>query len=209
MRKLFWILRYMSIYLMTWFYSLIARIRLYYSGAVVGEGIVVNGWLILAIHPSSSVEIGKSVRLNSGYARNPVGGSQRLSLSTSSGAVLKIGERAAISNTSIVCWNEILIEKDVFIGGGCGIYDTDFHPINSIERLNLSYNDINTARIIIKKESFIGAHCIILKGVSIGEGAVIGAGSVVSRNIPDYEIWAGNPIHRIGIISKKISAEIV
>jgi acetyltransferase-like isoleucine patch superfamily enzyme len=201
MRKLLWILRYSLIYLMTWFFSLIARIRFYYSGVTVGKGIKVHGWLILAIHPSSSVEIGKSVRLNSGYARNPVGGSQHLSLSTSSGAVLKIGERAAISNSTIVCWNEILIGEDVFIGGGCEIYDTDFHPISSLNRLNYLFEDIKTAPIVIKKESFIGANSLILKGVSIGEGSVIGAGSVVTRNIPDREIWAGNPIHRIGIIS--------
>lgn len=39
----------------------------------------------------------------------------------------------------------------------------------------------------------MGAHTIILKGVHIGKGAVIGAGSVVTKNIPENEIWAGNP----------------
>ena len=45
----------------------------------------------------------------------------------------------------------------------------------------------------IANDVFIGARSMILKGVHIGNGAVIGAGSVVTKNIPEYEIWAGNP----------------
>ena len=50
-----------------------------------------------------------------------------------------------------------------------------------------------TIPVVIKDGAFIGAHCIILKGVSIGEKSVVGAGSVVTKSIPDGEIWAGNP----------------
>ena len=46
---------------------------------------------------------------------------------------------------------------------------------------------------MIKNKSFIGGHSIILKGVTIGEGAVIATGSVVTRNIIAYDIWGGNP----------------
>ena len=47
--------------------------------------------------------------------------------------------------------------------------------------------------VIIKDGAFIGTDCIILKGVTIGEKSVIGAGSVVTKSVPDGEIWAGNP----------------
>lgn len=47
--------------------------------------------------------------------------------------------------------------------------------------------------VVIKNGVFIGANSIILKGVTIGEKAIVGAGSVVTRSIPDGEIWAGNP----------------
>ena len=47
--------------------------------------------------------------------------------------------------------------------------------------------------IIINKGVFIGAHSIILKGVTIGNSSVVGAGSVVTKSIPEKEIWAGNP----------------
>lgn len=50
-----------------------------------------------------------------------------------------------------------------------------------------------TKPVIIKDGAFIGTDCIILKGVTIGEKSVIGAGSVVTKSVPDGEIWAGNP----------------
>lgn len=47
--------------------------------------------------------------------------------------------------------------------------------------------------MVINDNVFIGARCIILKGVTIGSKSIIGAGSVVTKNIPEGEIWAGNP----------------
>ena len=49
------------------------------------------------------------------------------------------------------------------------------------------------APVVIGDDVFVGAKCIILKGVTIGKGAIIGAGSVVTKNIPARQIWAGNP----------------
>ena len=92
---------------------------------------------------------------------------------------------------------QVVIEDNVFIGGDCKIYDTDFHSLNPDTRLSGDTDDVKSTPILIKKRSFIGGHSIILKGVTIGEGAIIGAGSVVTHNVPDYEIWAGNPIYKI------------
>ena len=49
----------------------------------------------------------------------------------------------------------------------------------------------------IKRDAWIGGNCTILPGVSIGEGAVVGAGSVVTKDIPDFEIWAGVPARKL------------
>jgi acetyltransferase-like isoleucine patch superfamily enzyme len=54
-------------------------------------------------------------------------------------------------------------------------------------------SDVSVAPVVIKDGAFIGGHSTILKGVTIGERAIVGAGSVVRQNIPADEIWAGNP----------------
>lgn len=93
--------------------------------------------------------------------------------------------------------NSITIRENVLIGGSCKFYDTDFHPIDMNDRLNDNKDEIKTAPIEIQDNVFIGAHCIVLKGVTIGQGSVIGAGSVVTKSVPEREVWAGNPAHFI------------
>ncbi len=73
------------------------------------------------------------------------------------------------------------------------ICDTDFHSIEYSYRLEKPDTHIRTAPVRICEGAFIGARSIILKGVTIGKHSVIGAGSVVTKSVPDNEIWAGNP----------------
>jgi acetyltransferase-like isoleucine patch superfamily enzyme len=61
------------------------------------------------------------------------------------------------------------------------------------ERVGAGEETIKKAPVHIKKGAFVGAHCLILKGVTIGENSIVGAGSVVTKDIPDHEIWGGNP----------------
>lgn len=80
------------------------------------------------------------------------------------------------------------------IGNNCVIFDTDFHSSNYDERIIRGNVNIPSKPIIIKEGAWIGGHSLVLKGVTIGKHSVIGAGSVVTRNVPDYQVWAGNPI---------------
>ncbi len=102
-----------------------------------------------------------------------------------------------ISNTAIVAWNSIFIEDDVTIGGSCKIYDTDFHPLDAKVRKATPGQGWIAKPVVIKRGAFIGAHTIILKGVTVGINSIVGAGSVVTGNIPDNEVWAGNPARYI------------
>jgi acetyltransferase-like isoleucine patch superfamily enzyme len=52
--------------------------------------------------------------------------------------------------------------------------------------------------LIIGEDVWIGAHCVIMPGIQIGRGAIIGAGSVLTKDVPEYEIWAGTPAKKIG-----------
>jgi acetyltransferase-like isoleucine patch superfamily enzyme len=104
--------------------------------------------------------------------------------------------------TIIDCKESIIIEDNVLISYQCLILDHDSHDIISINRINDTYlfrnnlydwSKIPSKPVLIKKNSWIGARSIIIKGVIIGEGSVVAAGSVVTKNVPDYTLVAGNP----------------
>lgn len=147
--------------------------------------------------------IKNNVKINSKYNVNPIGGNTFCTFIIDRNAKLVLGEGCRISNSTLYCKKEIVIGKNVFIGGDTRIYDTDFHSLNLSNRLKDIDLDIKTSPIVIKSGVFIGASSIILKGVTIGSKSIVGAGSVVTKNIPDNEIWAGNPAKFI----KKIENE--
>ena len=166
-------------------------IQLRIRRVVVGNGLVVNGKLLIS--GQGEIRIGNSVTINSSLQSNPVGGGVRTALYVGPGAVLEIGNGVGISNAIIYALSQISIGDNVFIGGGTQIYDTDFHAISYSDRV--LHGDLNkqTRRVDIDEGAFIGAKSIILKGVRIGARSVIAAGSVVVKDIPANEIWGGNP----------------
>lgn len=148
---------------------------------------------IIKIYGTGVITIGKNVKINSRVSANPIGGQAYTSFYVSNKGNLTIGNNVGISNSSIVSFCKIDIEDNVLIGGDCKIYDSDFHSINPEARK--MPNDIyyKSLPVTIKSGAFIGAASIILKGVVIGKNSVVGAGSVVTKCIPDNQIWAGNP----------------
>jgi acetyltransferase-like isoleucine patch superfamily enzyme len=159
----------------------------------IAKDVVLNGEVIFFSDEKGGITIGNGTRVNSGKIYNPIGGDTRSILRTIGKGQIKIGNNVGISNSSLIAMSSIEIEDDVRIGGSCKIYDNDFHSIDYTHRLENPDTDIKYASILIKKGAFIGADSLILKGVTIGEKSVIGAGSVVTKNIPNGEIWAGNP----------------
>ncbi|PHK08843.1 transferase [Nostoc linckia z14] len=140
-------------------------------------------------------KIGRNLKMNNTLAGNPIGRSQRCIFFVNKNAQLIIGNNVGISQTAIVCHKQIIIEDNVKIGGGTCIYDTDFHSIDPNVRKNPKMDRAQKANaaVVIKANAFIGANSTILKGVTIGENSVIGACSLVTKSVPDNEIWAGNP----------------
>lgn len=148
------------------------------------------------------IKIGNHVNINSSLKSDPIGGQTKTILYTRNQGRIEIGDRVGMSNTAIVAENSVTVGEYTNIGGGTKIYDTDFHSLNSMDRLNGDKN-VRSTPVTIGKRVFIGGHCIILKGVTIGDDAVIGAGAVVSRDVPCGEIWAGNP----AVFIRKIDTE--
>lgn len=104
-------------------------------------------------------------------------------------AKVELGNNSFISlNTKIICKDYIKIGDNCAISWDCLIMDTDFH--NIIQNNNLNKE---TKPILIGDDVWIGSKVTILKGVSIGDGAVIASNSVVTKNVPSRCIVAGNP----------------
>lgn len=82
---------------------------------------------------------------------------------------------------------DIIIEEGVTLTTRC-IIVTHFVEIDNNEQRHYS-----RGKVVIKKKAYIGANTVICKPVTIGEGAIIGASSVVTKDIPPFEVWAGNP----------------
>ena len=170
--------------------TLFAHLLLWRFGAKVGRGLRISGRL--RCFNKGSIVIGIEVRINSGPDNNYVGGDRRTNLWVSPGAQLEIEDGVALSNTTIVARASVKICQDTFIGGGCDIYDNDFHELHPFDR-SARVGNVGVAPVVIGPRAFIGGHTIILKGVHIGEGAVIGAGSLVTKDVPAFQVWAGRP----------------
>lgn len=108
------------------------------------------------------------------------------------GCKLIIGNNVGISGSTILANREVTIGDNTIIGSGCLIMDSDSHILSYDDRVSKT-GTVGCAPVHIGPKVFIGARCIICKGVTIGEGAVVGSGSVVTKDIPSYMIAAGNP----------------
>ncbi len=162
-----------------------------YRHVMVGKKLKINGKIFVVSSYHDGIVIGDNVRINSCRKSNPIGGDTKTTLFAKGEGKIRIGNNCGISNATLFACNSISIGNDVMIGGSVKIYDTDFHWLNFQDRV--SKNGGQTKPVVIKDGAFIGAHAIVLKGVTIGKHSVVGAGSVVTKNIPDGEIWAGNP----------------
>jgi acetyltransferase-like isoleucine patch superfamily enzyme len=165
-----------------------------FSGIKIGKSCHFAGCPIVLCRQGASIVIGEQFKATSNSRNNPAGVSHPVILSAfGQNAVLKIGDNVGVTGVSINCWNRIEIEQNVMIGAGTAIWDTDFHPTDSLERL-VNPGNGKTAPILIKKNTFIGARVLILKGVTIGENCVVAAGAVINKNVPDNSIVYGNPM---------------
>lgn len=129
----------------------------------------------------------------------------------SSAGSVAIGDRTYIgSDTAIMSRNGVQVGSDVTMAWGITIYDHNSHSMDWRQRkrvvehfyrtygsprcfAELDWSGVSSAPIVIKDRVWIGFDAVILKGVTIGEGAVVGARSVVSRDVAPYTVVAGNP----------------
>jgi len=108
---------------------------------------------------------------------------------------LVIGNRVDVGhNVTFVVNREIIVEDDVNMSGFVRILDSDGHPRDTQKRAaDLPPNPDEIKPVRICRYAWIGQNTFILKGVTVGEGAVVGVNSVVLTDIPPYSVAMGNP----------------
>jgi acetyltransferase-like isoleucine patch superfamily enzyme len=149
------------------------------------------GLPIVTQYHKQQIQIGKNFIACSKPGHNSIGVSQPVIIrAMTPEAVVDIGNNCGISGASISCRESVTIGDNCLIGSGVLITDNDAHPLKDREK---GYTVIHSAPILIEDNVFIGARSIILKGVRIGKDSVIGAGSVVTKDIRPACIAAGNP----------------
>ena len=109
------------------------------------------------------------------------------------GALIKVGANTRINGACIHAYTEISIGANCLIAANSQILDSNAHEVSETNpKMRLNTRDEGKS-IRIEDDVWIGLNCIIFGGVTIGRGSVIGAGSIVTRDIPELVVAAGNP----------------
>lgn len=158
------------------------------------------GYTYFHIGNNTKLHLGKELIIRSGNMNAIDIGFSKIVVEDN--ASLVIGDYSGMSNTIIQCYHKITIGNYVNIGAGCIIMDSNFHSMDWHDRKDRKTDVANSkvAPVEIGDYAFIGARSIICKGVTIGKHSVIAAGSVVVKDIPDDQMWGGNPAKLIKIL---------
>ena len=155
-----------------------------FRGADVGSRLRVSGRPRVVVH--GTMRLGDRVQIYSTLARSEFVADSR--------ATLEIGSRTLVNfGTSIVATGGVSIGAHCHIGPHCIIMDNPFHELDPDRRL-----DVPAPRpIVIEDNVWLGARVIVLPGVTIGRDSVVGAGSVVTKDVPPRTLVAGVPAREV------------
>ena len=144
------------------------------KGAVIGDGSRIWHW----VHICPTAVIGE----NCSFGQNVYVGNN-----------VSIGNGVKVQN-NVSVYDNVTLEDNVFCGPSM-VFTNVYNPRSAIERKH-EYRDT-----VVKKGVTLGANCTIVCGITIGEGAFIGAGAVVNKNVPDYALMVGVPARQTGWMS--------
>jgi len=144
----------------------------------------------LAMKPNNSLTIGEGSILEGAIAFER------------EGAAVVIGRDTFVGSSQIVCASRIEIGDDVLVSWGCTILDHNSHStvwrdrakdVKEWYRGRKDWSNVVSLPVKLGNKCWVGMHSIILKGVEVGEGAIVAAGSIVTKDIPPWTIAGGNP----------------
>jgi UDP-2-acetamido-3-amino-2,3-dideoxy-glucuronate N-acetyltransferase len=160
----------------------------------------------MAIHPTSEVHsvnigVGTSVWQHCIILKGAIIGNEcSINYNVFIENDVRIGDNVTIK-PGVQLWDGITVGDDVFIGPNV-TFTNDLIPRPRAHSFDWKDNTKRWARTNINKGASIGANATIVAGITIGEYALIGAGSVVTKNIPPHTLWYGNPAKHHGYITK-------
>lgn len=139
----------------------------------IGEGTTIWQFVVVL----EKAQIGKNVNINCNvFIENDV----------------IIGDNVTIKS-GVQIWDGVTIKDDVFVGPNV-TFTNDLVPKSKVR-------PVSFIKTVLNKGCSIGANATLLAGINIGEYALIGAGSVVTKNIPPYTVWYGNPAQHKGYVT--------
>ena len=172
----------------------LTRIKANLFGIKLDRGCIFVGNTRLYRRPGSGIKIGQNCEFRSISDSNLIGINHKCIIAThQTGAEIRIGNNCGFSGTVIGAFIEINIGNNVRCGANTLITDGDWHS-----------DDPRTGQpkpVFIGDNVWLGINVVVLKGVSIGKNSIIGANSVVTRDIPENTIAGGNPCRILKNIS--------
>lgn len=145
------------------------------SGAKIGKGTRIWHW----VHISSAAVIGRDCS----FGQNVFVGNK-----------VTIGNNVKVQN-NVSIYDNVTLEEEVFCGPSM-VFTNVYNPRSAISRKN-EYRDT-----LVRKGATLGANCTVVCGVTIGKFSFIGAGAVVTKDVPDYALMVGVPAKQIGWMSE-------
>jgi acetyltransferase-like isoleucine patch superfamily enzyme len=174
----------------SWFLKRIQR----HGNVAIHRSAWLRGIPLIDIGPGASLRIGSGVHLDSknrGYHLNMYGPVKLMA--DTPAARITIGNDTRIHGSCLHATTSIEVGNRVLIAANCQIIDSHGHDLCLDDPQNRIYSRDEGRPIVIEDNVWIGAGCIIMPGVTIGEGAVIGAQSVVTKSIPPRVVAGGSP----------------
>jgi maltose O-acetyltransferase len=164
-----------------------------HCAAGTGTRVLLGGRIVNAQPGREAITVGDNCWIAGQLLVFPHGGRIRM------GSFCYVGE-----DTRIWSAEEIAIGDRVFIAHGVNVHDNDAHSLSAAERHRhfrelvtagrASFTeDVRAGRVVIGNDVWVGFNATVLKGVTIGDGAIVGAGAVVVRDVEPYAVVAGNP----------------
>src|ERR1700722_9767465 len=154
---------------------------------------------------SDDVKLGTNVRLSKfiNLYGCEIGDETKLGAFVEIQKNVSVGKCCKISSHTFIC-EGVLIEDNVFIGHGVTFINDSYPRATTLEGNLQTEADWKVERTVIKKGASIGSGATILSNIHVGENAIVGAGSVVTKNVPPNSIVAGNPARILRYIEQPV-----